>query len=279
MQYREVAPPPKLRPYVTCLWTLAGDGRGAPPQRVLPDGSVELVLHLGDPFHRLVADRLHQQPRALIVGDVARPILLCPGTQVDLIGARFRPGAAGAVLGAPPAAILGEFHDLHDLQVPSLRDLLERIGNTERNGRLAALATALEAALARARPPVPRLLHGLGAIAAAHGRLSLPALAESLGWSQRQLERQVRGTLGMSPKRFARLRRFQWVVSQLSPERPPSWTRLAFAAGYHDQSHLVREFREFAGTTPAAWWRDTHPMADLFLAGVDFLQEPPTSGS
>lgn len=67
--------------------------------------------------------------------------------------------------------------------------------------------------------------------------------------------------------------RFQGVVARLNRRVPPNWSRLAVQAGYHDQPHLVRDFREFGGTTPAAYWRETHPLSDLFHASVDFLQD------
>lgn len=275
MDYREFAPPPSLRRFVQCLWTLRASGPPGPPQRVLPDGSVEVVLHLGDRFRRHDAERRAEfQPRALVVGDVARWMILEPGATVDLVGIRFRPGAARGVLGVPPRALLGGCYDLDTLGMPPLRGLLERVGNAAHDaGRRATLWAALDQAVQCSQAPTPAVLYAFARIAAERGRLAIGDLARETGWSLRHLERRVRDESGMSLKALARLRRFQAIVARLQADHPPVWTHLAIQAGFHDQPHLVREFQVFAGTTPAAYWREVHPLSDLFHQPVENLQD------
>jgi len=275
MEYTELALPEPLRPYVQCLWRLRGASHDATPQRVVPDGSVEMVLHLGDEFRQHEDDgQVVVQPRALVVGVVDRWLMLEPTGEVDVLGVRFRPGAVRGVLGIPQAELLGACHDLGSLGVPPLGTVHEQVGNaaTDRD-RVAVLSAALvQAAKQAAAPPTP-VMYATHRIISTAGRAPIGGLAAEAGMSQRHLERHFQREVGVTAKGLARLRRFQAVIGRLYSEGPPRWATLAAACGFADQAHLVREFREFAGITPAAYWRELHPLGDLFHGSVDFLQD------
>src|SRR6185436_21146188 len=97
------------------------------------------------------------------------------------------------------------------------------------------------------------------------------SVARWLGISTRQLERRFKDRVGISPKLFSRMQRFQRVFRAIGGGRP-DWARVAVECGYHDQAHLIRDFRDFAGETPA-----------VLLAGDDlarhFLRCPVVSHS
>ena len=273
MEYRELRPPASLRPFVKCIWTLQGASEEAAPQRIMPDGSVELVLHFSGTFRRHEPDgTMVEQPRALVVGIVDRWLMLESRGAIDLLGVRFRPGAVRGVLGVAQADLAGNCHDLSSLRIDSLDGLLaEANGDPER--RVAIVIDRLARAAATATPPHPTILHTARQIVATAGKAPIQGIAAGAGWSLRHLERQFRREVGVTAKEFARLSRFHGVVVRLKRGQPPRWSRLAVQAGYHDQSHLVRDFREFGGTTPTAFWRETHPLSDLFHTAVDFLQD------
>lgn len=275
MEYTESAPPPALRRYVQCFWQLRAPAGDPAPQRVLPDGSVELVLHLGDRFRRHDPDgSVGMQPRALVVGVADRWLMIEAGGAVDLVGVRLRPGLAGGVLGIPQSALGGECHDLDDLDVKPLRGILEAVGNAPTAPeRQAVLEHGLLAASLQARKPPEVLRHATDWIVATAGRGPIGGFVSQTGRSQRHLERQFQREMGLTPKGFARLRRFQAVAARLANPAPPALATLAIQSGYTDQAHLTREFRAFAGTTPAAFWRETHPLSDLFHRSVEFLQD------
>src|SRR5688572_24453528 len=96
MDYREIAPAPALRPYVRCYWSLsAPPAHGAPIQRVLPDGCVEMIINLGAEFLRHLDDSsVERQPRALLVGPTTQHMSIGPTGTIRLVGIRFAPGGA-----------------------------------------------------------------------------------------------------------------------------------------------------------------------------------------
>jgi transcriptional regulator GlxA family with amidase domain len=82
-----------------------------------------------------------------------------------------------------------------------------------------------------------------------HGLVGVSKVADMLGLSSRQFERRFRNSVGISPKLFSRMQRFQRVLQMVEgPEA--TWADTALSCGYHDQAHLIRDFREFAGSTP-----------------------------
>jgi methylphosphotriester-DNA--protein-cysteine methyltransferase len=99
----------------------------------------------------------------------------------------------------------------------------------------------------------PLVMEAAGRIAAGRGGERVEAVARDLGVSRRQMERLFLTQVGVGPKGFASLSRLQWVLANLDRRR--SWADLAFEAGYSDQAHFVRTFRERIGMTPGEYVR------------------------
>jgi AraC-like DNA-binding protein len=89
-------------------------------------------------------------------------------------------------------------------------------------------------------------------LAATGGATPIGRVAAEVGWSHKHLITRFRQQVGMPPKTAARLMRFDRMVRRLT-DRPARWPDIAAASGYADQAHFIREFREFTGTTPAAY--------------------------
>ncbi|HYV17418.1 MAG TPA: AraC family transcriptional regulator [Verrucomicrobiae bacterium] len=245
--------PPLLAAHVECLWRLEGDGRGLPAETIVPDGCMEVVLHCGDRFERLDPERgATRQSRAFLVGQLLAPVVVRPGANVETWGIRFRPGGAAAFFDAPMPEVTGRFVDLADVAgaeaLVGLEDVHQARTPAERRRRLESW---LVSRLGRgATDPLPAV--AARAIVRARGRVRLDDLSSSLGLGARQLERRFLRGVGIPPRALARLVRFQQVF-RLAHERPAStgaWADVAREAGYYDQAHLLRDFRELAGTTP-----------------------------
>ncbi|WP_187775554.1 helix-turn-helix domain-containing protein [Luteimonas suaedae] len=246
-------PSARLRPYVASLWV--GERPVAPDrEQVLPTGTMHIALRLQGGPVRLYGDRgstcVQHAGDALVAGARAGSYWKDASVPTRTVGVQLRPGAARALFGASAA----EFSDRH---VP-LDDAWGRDGTWLRealheardpHAQLAALEAALLARLApRAmHPSVARALAQIRAIPSAE---RLPAVA---GISQRHFIAQFREATGLSPKRYARVCRFQYLLRLMEAGRGHPLAELASAAGYSDQSHCNREFLALAGTTPHAW--------------------------
>jgi transcriptional regulator GlxA family with amidase domain len=116
--------------------------------------------------------------------------------------------------------------------------------------RFAALDAALAARLEAAEPPAPEVRRAWQRITASGGAVAVEQLAREVGWSRRHLAARFGAEVGVSPKAFARMVRFERVAGLLRAGTPGGLADAAYACGYADQAHLNRDFRAFAGTTP-----------------------------
>lgn len=168
------------------------------------------------------------------------------------VAARLPLGTAERVLGVSAAAIAGRVVALEELwRGDAARRLRARLA-TARDGDDAA--AIIEGAVAERLMGAARDARAQLAVEAA-ARLvieNVNTVAGELGVSERHLRRVFRDVVGMSPKAFARLARFQRALQAARERSPASWGRIAAATGYYDQAHLIDEFRTIAGVTPRA---------------------------
>jgi AraC-like DNA-binding protein len=167
--------------------------------------------------------------------------------------ARLQLGAQERVLGVPASAIAGRIVALEDLWGGAATGrLIDRLAGAHDTVDAAAIldgAIAERLALAGRRHARAELaLDAADKLTSA----SVNAVAVELGVSERHLRRVFRETVGMSPKKFAKLTRFHRALRAAHEDTRASWASIAAAAGYYDQAHLIAEFRVLAGATPQA---------------------------
>jgi AraC-like DNA-binding protein len=166
-----------------------------------------------------------------------------------VVGASFRPGAAGAVLGVPGRELAGGHVLLEDLWGAFARDLHERL--LEASGPHDALPVLDHALRTRLRTPL--LLHPAVAYALRGDSTEVPSVARiaaETGYSTKQLIARFRDAVGLTPGSYQRVRRFAAVLQRIAGEPLTPLAVIAADAGYADQAHLTRTFRELAGVTP-----------------------------
>lgn len=251
------APRPALRPFVEALWstdetaepTLAASRR----EHVLPTGRMHLVVRLSNDPLRLfdgTGDRSGRIVGASVVGgardafyirEVSKP--LCS------VGAQLRPGAAQALFGMPADELAGRHTPLEDLwgqAAESMREHLWELRSPEQ--RLDLFEAMLAARLPRARGLHPAVRQAL----AGGFSLSVHEVVRQSGYSHRTFISLFHRAVGLTPKLYCRVLRFQRALHRVSAGTA-SWIDVALAAGYSDQAHFSREFREFVGVTPTRY--------------------------
>jgi AraC-like DNA-binding protein len=264
--YVEFPPSPPLAPYVACYWALTGCTPNPVLSRVLPDGCVDLVVVIGDPVR--VTGARDPGPAVRLVGAMRRAMLIELAGHVAVIGVRFRPAGAAPFVTAPLDEITDGVAPPDDLwrgrQIGI--DLGELAEATARDGPAAAVRR-LEAALLRqlsATPrPDPLVVAGAATILAAGGQVAIGPLTAALEVTPRRLERAFARTIGLSPKSFCRVARFQRTLA-LARRRPDlGWASVAVAGGFADQAHLTREFTALAGLPPGSYLEEQARVANV----------------
>lgn len=237
--YRELAPPAALAPFVRALWDFAAAPTQPPGSFVLPpDGGLSLAV---------VAEA---RPTLRLVGPRLRPLTVpvYPGAQIR--GVRFRPHAAGALLALAPA----DWVDRLDTAAGVEGALAELVaGAASVDAAREAVLAELAGRAADAPAPDPAVGAAIDAVEAAGGRCTVGHMAERAAVGVRTLQRRFRRATGLSPKPYARLRRFLLAAGNVLRADPHAWGRVAIEHGYADQAHFVRECVAMTGMTPSAF--------------------------
>jgi AraC-like DNA-binding protein len=273
-QYAELPAPPPLDALVHCFWFLRGSLAGAPAQPVLPDGRMEIILHLAEPFAEVGPDGVARgQAEALLAGQLTAPITLMPRGPADVIGIRFRTEAARSMLGVSAMAVTGRVEPLAATD-PKLAGRLMAAATRGRGGAMArgpgarrhggneALVEALSTVLLRFVVAEPSaLVREAVREMARPGGTPLRELAGKLGVTLRTLERRVTADTGLGPKPLQRVLRFRSALRLLEQTPRGQWSGAAIGAGYYDQAHMIREFRGFAGMPPSEYFGAEVPLS------------------
>jgi AraC-like DNA-binding protein len=253
MDYREFPPIPQLARFVECFWSLESDAGPAPvrPERILPDGCVELILNFGARFqeHKENSQK-EDQPLNYMVGQMTRQILIAPTGSVQLLGIRFHPGGTFPFFRIPMQELTNRVVDLAAIVGAFERDLVARTG-AARSLRLKikAVEELLVDRLRRCNPD--SWLAGLATrIVQSGGQISVDTLATDAGVTSRQLERRFLREVGIGPKLLCRILRFQQIFRAID-RNDSGWATTAAECGYYDQAHLIRDFQQFAGQAPS----------------------------
>lgn len=269
LAYVEREPPPPLRRFVRRIWDLESPAGAPPPppDRVLPDGCVEVVLHYHDAFRRVdsVAGEVTQHRHAL-VGQIRTALALRPLGRVGVLGIRFEPAGAGALFRVPMHEATARSFALEDVLGRFAAQLADAVhGAVGAAARIAGAERVLMAAAAAAPARRGIAEEAAAAIVLVAGSGTIGDVCADLGVSGRRLERRFRDAVGISPKALARIVRFQAVLRAFGETPRAPLVAIAAGCGYADQSHFTREFAELSGEPPARWLAAEHPLAATFV--------------
>jgi AraC-like DNA-binding protein len=252
--YCSYQPGPPLDRFIEQLWYWDGIPGPHAKDRLLPTGSASLIINLEEDEVRDYKgehdDVVHRFPGAVLVGAFSRYSVIDTREQRRVLGVSFHPGGMWPFF--DPAA--EEAHNDHI----SLQDLWGSAGGTLRERILAAptpyakMRLLESELLRRAVRPLQRraeLDFALRCLTLAPEEHTIATLSERVGLSTRRFARLFTLEVGMTPKLYARIKRFEHVVRRMHTPGL-DWGELAQSCGYFDQSHLIRDCRSMSGFTP-----------------------------
>ncbi len=246
--------PPKdrrLAPFIEAFWTCEVSNP-AGLEHVLPNGRVQLFINLHDDglTHYDRDGAVRQRASATVLqGPAVAPVVIARAEQRKLCGVLFSPGGGYSILGIPlpePGSQLVDLGDLAWGNVRVLREHLDECSDPE---------TRLDVLEAESLGRAPELRDWDLTVRRASHLLRkgwrVQTVAEAFGTTQQTLITRFRERTGLTPKVFSRIERFQRLVR--THAGASSWADAAIQAGFSDQSHMVREFKSFAGITPTQY--------------------------
>jgi AraC-like DNA-binding protein len=263
-----LAPSTRLTSFMRRATAYTVQGAGPSRQRELPNGSAVLVFNLGSELRvEDTTGKLHRFPHPTVFysGPSDRYIVTeTDGAQEGLVVELTLPGAR-RLLGRPLHELGDRMIGLADLLGSRADEILGRIIEAPSPvARLALLEAAIEARIAEA--PAARDLEWAWRLQHARGgQIPIGELADSIGCSRKHLTTRFDREFGLSPKRLARIMRFDRAMRIIRYGEVTSWSDLAAECGFADQAHMAREFVAFAGDPPTALLRRRLPDEGGFL--------------
>jgi len=263
MHYSETKPHGFAEHFVKVYWELSYSlNEMSGPEPVLPNGCVEIIFDFRDRFMTYHSGNVAEiQPRSIVAGQLTSRLVIGPSGETDMFGVRLRSESAFSMLGISMFEIRDQIVDLHDVIGAAENELFEKLAAANGfNERIAVFEKYLFTL--KTRPVNTELTECVSVLRSTNGAKQIAHCAVDLRWSERRLERAFNEQIGLSPKLFARILRFQSLLASADKDNSALLDH-AFAAGYYDQSHMIRDFRSFAGVTPIEYFG-----CDLILSGL-----------
>jgi AraC-like DNA-binding protein len=227
-------------------------------ERVLPNGRFELVINL-DPIPRKLFDRhdhtrYREFHRAWLSGTHSEFIVIDVLPRSSMMGIHFRPGGVAPFLALPAGELTDEVVEANDVwgvEADNLHDAI--LEQPTADAKFRVLEQFLLRTLRRRAKRCEAVDYAVRAFMANPHEIRIRAIVAQLGISHKQFISRFRDQVGLTPKRFCRVLRFQRVLSEIEERKAVEWADVASAGGYYDQAHFINDFHAFTGLNPSTY--------------------------
>ncbi len=263
MKYQQISPPPYLKNYIRYFWVLESDDNSQSAKKLLclADGCPGIVFQNSSVGTRSDPTDEHR-PHVFLYGQTVQPTELNLGDQFKTIGVCFYPTALKSMFGFDASELTNSCLDLTLL----LNNVKEPLLNASSlKNQIEIFSTHLDCHIKKSSYRIDQATeYALSEIVQAKGNLPLRELQRKLKLSERGFQRRFNQHVGISPKLFSRVCRFQATLRQLKNNNYANLSDVAFDNGYADQSHFIRSFKEFAGFSPNQFQKRDRKIAENF---------------
>ncbi len=248
----EYQPGKALSTFVECYWEgyFALNLPEGESLQLIPNGYVEIIIHLNDLHCNLHGGaQWSQSPDYLILGLLTRPYEVRFSGTVSVFAIRFKPEGIYNIFGIPASIFKDGYEDIGMVLGSHFRSFCHRLREEKNAAGMVSIAESyLVTSLRRNRPDF-NYLNLAAEMIRCKQEVKVKELSNRVAISQRQLEREFKKKLGVSPKHYLRIMRLN-EVQRLLKERPFDLTSIAYHCGYTDQAHFIRDFKKIIGERP-----------------------------
>jgi AraC-like DNA-binding protein len=258
MVYLTRTPSPPLSRFVEMLWLYDGYSQPHVKERILPTGVMQLVINLAADSSRIYdrdnTNRLQTYRGALLVGAQSEYMVIDTAQQASIMGVHFRPGGAFPFFREPAGELRDTVVSLDTLWARAAADLRDRILEAvNHHERLLILERALLEQVVKPMQRHGAVAFALREFATAPYLRTVADVTSQIGLSSRRFIDLFRDEVGLTPKVYCRIQRFQRALRRAEGRRTVEWAAVALDCGYFDQAHFNHDFRAFSGINPSAY--------------------------
>lgn len=263
MKYEQIQPPDHLKQWVRYFWVLENDSGNDSNQTFSPlaDGCPGIIFQHSSKGRFYDPLKKHL-PEIFLYGQTIQCADLYLNGQFKTIGICFYPSALRSLFQFNARELTNSCLDLSLLMHRIKEPLLNSLSVAD---QVEIFSSHLRALIRKKDTKVDRLTeYALTRITESNGNISLKNLQKELQLSERGLQRKFDQSVGISPKLFSRVCRFQASLVQLKNSNFNNLSDIAYDNGYSDQSHFIRTFKEFAGFSPLQFQKSKRKLAANF---------------
>ena len=264
MTYYEIKPGQQLQQYIKCYYVYESSSTAAFEDTVFPSGCMEIIFNLGaGNWQTQPGNEFVTHPSIELWGQLNRPLPVRSIGRNTMLGVRFYPHAAASILPDKASLFNNQVIDYRDISDKSINTLQAQLQETRTWSKRIAL---LEVYLLQQIDQAGKRLGKVGVLKDLMYELrhqdvyeNMETIATRYGISARYMQQLFLQYTGLTPKLYSQINRFQHSL-KLVTSRNTSLTDIAYECGYADQSHFIKEFKAFTGTTPSGYSINNSPV-------------------
>jgi AraC-like DNA-binding protein len=239
------------------------EGTDKNSNKIIPDGFSELIFHYGDPYLIEHNADWKQQSNCLIAGQLTKPVILKPSGNSGVFGIKFKATALWKMFGCNMKDLQNQSIAVNDILDINVNEIALKLTEAKDFAARVDLIEKYFGVLIQ-RTRRTQTDEAIAHMFEVKGNISVLQLASRLKISNRKLERMFNEQVGVSPKVFTRLIRFNSVFSVLE-KKTITKAEASYLCGYFDQAHFNKDFKAFTGEDAVHYFRQNHEFANFFM--------------
>ena len=264
MLYEKFDPSDSLKNLVKEYWIFENDNPEIVTQKIIPDGYSEIIIHYGDPYRINLQGKWEVQSSMLFSNQISKYFFLENTGKSGILGIKLHPAAFYELFEKVTSTFTDQVVPLEGLIGSKVLPLKKIQSKGLAIKDKVSIAESWLATFLNELKTQSRVRQSLQKIFETHGMTDMDVIANEIQISTRQLERQFKKVIGLTPKFYSRIVRFNYIF-EVMKDQNDSWIRTALQSGYFDQSHFIKNFKEFTGEEPSSYGFDEVNLANFFL--------------
>jgi AraC-like DNA-binding protein len=242
-----------LSKYVESIYAYIGSSNDI-ARKLIPDGKTDLMLNFSSNLYFFDEKKKKQEiTKSLIQGIRREPLTFIFGKNINIIGVRFLPLGFSKLLNIPDKELQYKNKPVYakDVMGNLLSEIEEKIFEESDADKKILIIENWLLELFNERKPSDILITGaVQAITQRKGTISVKEVCDNSGGIYKKIQRTFHDYLGISPKLYSRMVRFESIHNELRTLKEVDWMSIVSKYNFYDQSHLIKEFKFFSGTSP-----------------------------
>ena len=263
MFFKRISPPEELKNIIECYWIAENSDPTPVQEKIIPDGYAEIIFHYGDPYLIRMTDHWEIQSKNLFAGQITKFFHLQNTGTSGMIGVKLKPAALTSLYGISADKFTDKVVDLSAITEMNDPVLRKKLVLTRDHQEMISILNQ-HFLMQDVRVTDGRIDKAVELILTAKGMLSVNDLTSALFISERQLERIFKQYVGLSPKFYCKIIRFNHIFHCMQ-KKDNTWIDIVHHAGFYDQSHFIRNFKAFTGEEPSSYLFERNDLANFFL--------------